>query len=75
MARRIVVVRRTVLNWRWIVGLAALLLLIILAVQNYKAVSVNFLFWTFHISRAIVIFVSFAGGFLAAGAVLLYKQR
>ncbi len=75
MARRIAIVRRTVLNWRWIVGLAALLLLVILAVQNHGAVPVKFLFWTFNISRAIVIFIAFAGGFLTAGAVLLYKQR
>ncbi len=75
MARRIVIVRRNVLNWRWIVGLAALLLLVILAVQNHGAVPVKFLFWTFSISRAIVIFIAFAGGFLTAGSVLLYRRR
>lgn len=75
MANRIVIVRRNVLNWRWIVGLAALLLLVILAVQNHGAVPVKFLFWTFSISRAIVIFIAFAAGFLTAGAVLLYKRR
>ena len=75
MARKIVIVRRAALNWRWIVGLAALLLLVILAVQNHNAVPIKFLFWTFSLSRAIVIFIAFAAGFLTAGAVLLYKQR
>ncbi len=75
MARKIVVIRRRALTTRWIVGLAALLLLVILAVQNHGSVPVKFLFWTFSMSRAIVIFVAFASGFLTATAVLLYKRH
>lgn len=44
------------MNWKWILVLMLLLLLVIFAVQNYEIVKIQFLFWSFQTSRAIVIF-------------------
>lgn len=48
-----------------ITGLTAILLIVIFAVQNYEVVQVNFLFWSFSMSRAVMIFILLAIGFLA----------
>jgi len=46
------------MNWKWIVVLVLLLLLLIFTLQNHDAVKVQFLFWSFTTSRAIIIFSS-----------------
>ena len=48
-----------------ITGLTSILLIVIFAVQNYEVVQVNFLFWSFSMSRAVMIFILLAIGFLA----------
>ncbi|MBL7170453.1 MAG: LapA family protein [Candidatus Omnitrophica bacterium] len=44
------------MNWRWIIILILMLLLVIFTAQNYEAVAIQFLFWSFQTSRAIIIF-------------------
>lgn len=49
---------------RWIVVLILMLLLVIFTVQNYELVKIQFLFWGFQTSRAIVIFVTLLTGII-----------
>ena len=51
------------MNWKLIVALALLLLIVIFAVQNYEVVEIKFLFWSFRASRAIIIFLTLILGF------------
>lgn len=46
------------MSWKWIVVLALMLFLVIFTVQNYEVVKIQFLFWAFQTSRAIIIFVT-----------------
>ena len=46
------------MSWKWIVVLVLMLFLVIFTVQNYEVVKIQFLFWAFQTSRAIVIFVT-----------------
>lgn len=48
-----------------IIGAIALFLVVIFAVQNYEVVQVKFLFWSFSMSRAIMIFILLALGFVS----------
>ncbi|MGH7884487.1 MAG: lipopolysaccharide assembly protein LapA domain-containing protein [Thermodesulfobacteriota bacterium] len=54
---------------RLITGLVFIFLVVIFAVQNYEVVEVNFLFWSFSMSRAILIFILLAVGF-ACGFIM-----
>ena len=44
------------MTWKWAIITGLLLILVIFSVQNYEIVPINFLFWSFKVSRAIVIF-------------------
>ena len=46
------------MNWKWIVVLVLMLFLVIFTAQNYEVVKIQFLFWSFQTSRAIVIFAT-----------------
>jgi len=46
------------MNWKWLVILLALLTLVIFSVQNYAVAKIQFLFWSFQTSRAIMFFVA-----------------
>ncbi len=59
------------MNWHWIVILALMLFLIIFTVQNYEVVNIQFLFWSFSTSRAIVIFATLVMG-IAIGWISSY---
>jgi len=61
------------MNWKWTIVLTLLLLLVIFTVQNYEVVKIQFLFWSFQTSRAIVIFLALAIGF-AIGAIISTKR-
>lgn len=52
------------MNWKWTVILILLLLLVIFTAQNYEIVKIQFLFWSFQTSRAIVIFTTLIVGIL-----------
>ena len=41
-----------------------LLIVVIFALQNFEVVEVNFLFWSFSMSRAVMIFLFLALGFI-----------
>ena len=46
------------MNWKLITVLILLFLLVIFTAQNYGVVKIQFLFWSFQTSRAIVIFAT-----------------
>ena len=41
---------------RWIVIIMLMLFLVIFTMQNYEIVTIQFLFWSFSTSRAIILF-------------------
>ena len=55
------------MNWHWIVVLILMLFLVIFTVQNYEVVNIQFLFWSFSTSRAIVIFATLLIGIIIGG--------
>lgn len=55
--------------------LVLLLLLAIFTAQNYEVVKVQFLFWSFKTSRAIIIFSSLILGFITGVIVTLIKKK
>ena len=61
------------MNWRWIIILTLLLLLVIFTVQNYEVVKIQFLLWSFETSRAIVIFSTLIIG-IAVGWISSYMR-
>ena len=52
------------MNWHWIVVLILMLFLVVLTVQNYEVVTIQFLFWSFSTSRAIIIFATLLIGII-----------
>lgn len=50
------------MKWHWLVILLSLLILVIFSVQNYGVVKIQFLFWSFQTSRAIMFYVTLALG-------------
>ncbi|MFC1624398.1 lipopolysaccharide assembly protein LapA domain-containing protein [Candidatus Omnitrophota bacterium] len=44
------------MNWKWIIVLILMLILVIFTTQNYEVVDIRFLLWSFSTSRAIIIF-------------------
>jgi uncharacterized integral membrane protein len=63
------------MHWKLIILLVLSLLLIIFAVQNYEVVSIQFLFWSFQTSRAIVLFGAFVIGVLVGLMAILVKGK
>ncbi|MCK9594834.1 MAG: lipopolysaccharide assembly protein LapA domain-containing protein [Candidatus Omnitrophica bacterium] len=62
------------MNWKWILVLILLLLLAIFSVQNYEIVKIQFLFWSFQTSRAIVIFSALFIGIIIGLIISLIKR-
>jgi len=62
------------MNWRLLLVLAMLVLLVIFVIQNYVVVEINFLFWSFKISRALIIFVALAIGFISGWVISLISR-
>ena len=52
------------MNWKGTIILILLLLLVIFTAQNYEVVEIQFLFWSFQTSRAIVLFLTLCIGIL-----------
>jgi len=44
------------MNWKWIIVLILMMLLVIFTTQNYEVVNLQFLLWSFSTSRAIIVF-------------------
>ena len=62
------------MNWKWYLVLGLLLLLIIFILQNYEIVKVNFLFWSFQTSRAIIILVTLCIGAATGWIISLLRK-
>ena len=65
------------MNWRWIVIVILMLFLVIFTMQNYEIVTIQFLFWSFSTSRAIILFASLFIGILIGwiGSYLWNKSQ
>jgi uncharacterized integral membrane protein len=61
--------------WKLILLLVLSIVLVIFAVQNYEVVSIQFLFWSFQTSRAIIIFGAFAIGVLVGVIAVFVKGK
>ncbi|MFA5099382.1 MAG: lipopolysaccharide assembly protein LapA domain-containing protein [Candidatus Omnitrophota bacterium] len=63
------------MNWKWIVIVSILLLLIVFTAQNYETVRIKFLAWSFQSSSAISIFISLMIGFLVGVLMCIRKDQ
>lgn len=63
------------MNWKWILILALLLLLVIFTTQNYGVVEIKFLLWSFATSRAIILFSTLAIGIVIGWIISLINRR
>jgi uncharacterized integral membrane protein len=63
------------MRWKWLVVLTLLLFLVIFAVQNYEIVKIQFLFWSFATSRAIVIFIALFIGIIIGWIASLIGRK
>jgi len=63
------------MNWKWVLILALLLLLVIFTTQNYEIVEIKFLLWNFAANRAIVIFFFLITGVVIGRALNLIKLK
>lgn len=62
------------MNWKWYLIFISLVILVIFTTQNYQAVQVQFLFWSFKTSRAIVISSTLLIGIIF-GWIISNKRR
>ena len=58
-----------------IIGIVLLLLLVIFTVQNVSVVTINFFFWQFTISRALMIFFVLAIGIVIGLILATYLRQ
>ena len=63
------------MNWKIVLILALLVLLIIFITQNYEAVSIQFLFWSFQTSRAIIIFSTLILGIIIGWTISYFINK
>lgn len=63
------------MTWKWFVILILLLLLVIFIAQNYEVVKIQFLFWSFQTSRAIIIFSCLFIGILIGWIFSFIKKQ
>ena len=63
------------MNWHWIVILILMLFLVVFTAQNYEVVAIQFLFWSFQTSRAIIIFATLAIGIFIGWITSLFGQK
>ena len=62
------------MNWRWVLVLVLMGILVIFTTQNYEIVRIQFLIWSFKTSRAIIVFTALAIGFII-GSILGYASK
>ena len=64
------------MNWKVVLILTPFVVLTIFIAQNFKIVEIQFLFWTFKASRALVLLATLLMGFLMGWATgLLGKKK
>ena len=51
-------------NWKFSVGLALLIVVVVFSIQNAESLQVNFLFWHFTMRRALLLFLVLVAGML-----------
>ena len=56
-------------------GLGLLILVVLFTLQNTETVPISFLFWEFHISRALMIIMIFVIGVLVGISSNYHKRR
>ena len=62
------------MNWKIVLVMTLLLIVVIFTAQNYEMVEIKFLFWTFASSRAIVLFLTLCIG-VAVGWIISFVTR
>jgi uncharacterized integral membrane protein len=62
------------MNWKLIAVLVLLALLVVFIIQNYVVVEIKFLVWSFKISRALIVFVALAIGFISGWVISLISR-
>lgn len=63
------------MEWKKILFLVSLIVLILFTVQNYPVVEIHFLLWKFEASRALVIFTTFALGVACGWGLSFLRKR
>ena len=63
------------MHWKWLLVLVLLVFLVIFTAQNYEIVEIQFLFWSFETSRAIIIFSTLAIGLLIGWITSLIGRK
>ena len=63
------------MHWKWILVLILLVILVIFTAQNYEVVRIQFLFWSFETSRAIIIFSTLVIGVLIGWITSLIGRK
>jgi uncharacterized integral membrane protein len=62
------------MSLKWIAIIMLLAVAVIFTAQNYEVVEIQFLFWSFEASRAIIIFLSLLVG-IVIGLVIPFMRR
>jgi len=62
------------MSLKWIVIIMLLAVVLIFTAQNYEVVEIQFLFWSFKASRAIMIFLSILVGIIIGLVVPLTRR-
>jgi uncharacterized integral membrane protein len=61
-------------NLKAYAGLGLLVLVVLFTLQNTETVPISFLFWEFHVSRALMIFMVFVVGVLVGTSSKYFKR-
>ncbi|MGB2630262.1 MAG: LapA family protein [Candidatus Omnitrophota bacterium] len=62
------------MNWKIILVIVLLSLLVIFTVQNYEVVEVKFLIWSLKASRVLIIFSTFCAGLIIGWVVSVMSR-
>ena len=63
------------INWKLALVLILLVLSVIFTAQNYEKVSIQFLFWSFQTSRAIIIFSTLVVGVIIGWTISYFINK
>lgn len=63
------------MNIRLMSAVLILLLILIFTLQNATVISINFLFWKFSVSRAMMIFFVFVAGVLTGWILSVWRRH
>ena len=63
------------MHWKLITLSVLSIVLVIFAVQNYEVVSIQFLFWSFQTSRAIILFGAFIIGVVVGSTAAFVRGK